>query len=140
MVSVVIANSLHREVVEGLLAAGKHVLCEKPLRDTLDDAAGDGGRRRRRAHGMCSPAIGFTFRRAPGIAFITQLVDNGELGTVLHFCGRYWTDYGCNPHGADELALPGPAGIRRAGRRRQPPHLRRRIPRRRRSKRSAAAR
>ena len=38
VVSVVIANSLHREVVEGLLAAGKHVLCEKPLSDTLDDA------------------------------------------------------------------------------------------------------
>ena len=38
MVSVVIANSLHREVVEGLLAAGKHVLCEKPLSDTLEDA------------------------------------------------------------------------------------------------------
>ena len=38
VVSVVIANFLHREVVEGLLAAGKHVLCEKPLSDTLDDA------------------------------------------------------------------------------------------------------
>ena len=38
VVSVVIANSLHRTVVEGLLAAGKHVLCEKPLSDTLDDA------------------------------------------------------------------------------------------------------
>ena len=38
VVSVVIANSLHREVVEGLLAAGKHVLCEKPLSDTLEDA------------------------------------------------------------------------------------------------------
>ena len=38
VVSVVVANSLHREMVEGLVAAGKHVLCEKPLSDTLEDA------------------------------------------------------------------------------------------------------
>jgi predicted dehydrogenase len=30
VVSVVIANSLHREVVQGLLDAGKHVLCARP--------------------------------------------------------------------------------------------------------------
>jgi predicted dehydrogenase len=93
VVSVVIANSLHREVVEGLLAAGKHVLCEKPLSDTLEDA-----------HAMAAAAdaastiarIGFTFLRTPGIAFIRDLVQSGELGKVLHFSGRYWTDYGCS--------------------------------------------
>ena len=37
-VSVVVANHLHREIVEGLLAAGKHVLCEKPLAGSLVDA------------------------------------------------------------------------------------------------------
>src|SRR6201991_3604211 len=31
VVSVAVANSMHREVVEALIAAGKHVLCEKPL-------------------------------------------------------------------------------------------------------------
>src|SRR6476620_2332930 len=37
-VSVVVANHLHREIVEGLIAAGKHVLCEKPLAGSLADA------------------------------------------------------------------------------------------------------
>ncbi len=93
VVSVVIANSLHRTVVEGLLSAGKHVLCEKPLSDTLDDA---------RAMALAAEQagsiarIGFTFRRTPGIAYIRDLIQNGVLGKVLHFSGRYWTDYGCS--------------------------------------------
>ncbi len=94
VVSVVIANSLHREVVEGLLAAGKHVLCEKPLSDTMEDARAMAGSAR---NATTVAKIGFTFRRTPGIAYIRELILTGVLGRVLHFSGRYWTNYGFSP-------------------------------------------
>jgi len=94
VVSVVVANSLHREVVEGLLAAGKHVLCEKPLSDSLGDARAM-AEAARNASGIAR--VGFTYRRTPGIAYIRDLIRNGVLGNVLHFSGRYWTDYGFSP-------------------------------------------
>lgn len=94
VVSVVIANSLHREVVTGLLDAGKHVLCEKPLSDSLASARAMAG-----AAGSASTVarIGFTFRRTPGIAYIRDLIQGGTLGPVRHFSGRYWTDYAADP-------------------------------------------
>src|SRR6478752_5745239 len=64
VVSVVIANSLHREVVEGLLAAGKHVLCEKPLSDALEDACAMASAANSAARNGLVAKVGFTYRRA----------------------------------------------------------------------------
>jgi len=110
VVSVVIANKLHREVVEGLLAAGKHVLCEKPLSDTLSDAQAMAAAADAAAEQDVLARIGFTFLRTPGIAFIKQLIDSGELGRVLHFSGRYWTDYGCSSTAPMSWRYQGPQG------------------------------
>ena len=93
-VSVVVANHLHREIVEGLLAAGKHVLCEKPLSDTLDDAR---AMVKAAAEAKSIARIGLTFLRNPAIAAIQQLIASGELGKVLHFSGKYWADYSADP-------------------------------------------
>ncbi|BDZ49806.1 dehydrogenase [Frondihabitans sucicola] len=107
VVSVVIANSLHREVVEGLLAAGKHVLCEKPLSDSLPDARAMAAAA---AESDSIARVGFTFRRTPGIAYIRELIQTGVLGEVFHFSGRYWTDYGADPQGPMSWRFAGPAG------------------------------
>src|SRR5690242_11109578 len=79
-VSVVVANSLHREIVEALLAAGKHVLCEKPLAPSVADAeamAEAAGKSDRVA------AVGFTFRRSPAINAIREQITGGSLGKVM---------------------------------------------------------
>jgi predicted dehydrogenase len=94
VVSVVVANPLHRQIVEGLLAAGKHVLCEKPMAPTVEDAeamvaaAEASGR---------ETAIGFVFRRSPAIAAIRDQIASGTIGRPLHFNGHYWCDYGVDP-------------------------------------------
>jgi predicted dehydrogenase len=93
-VSVAVANSLHREIVEAALAAGKHVLCEKPLAPSVPDAQAmvDAAAA---APGQVD-AVGFTFRRSPAINAIKQQVE-AKLGPVRNFVGDYWCDYGCDP-------------------------------------------
>jgi predicted dehydrogenase len=96
VVSVVVANPLHRRIVEGLLAAGKHVLCEKPMAPTVEDAeamvdaAGASDR---------ETGIGFVFRRSPAIGAIREQLASGAMGRPLHFNGHYWCDYGVDPRG-----------------------------------------
>jgi predicted dehydrogenase len=110
VVSVVVANFLHREIVEALLAAGKHVLCEKPLSDTIEDARAMADAARAADAKGTLARIGYSYLRAPGIAFIRKLIDDGRLGEVLHFSGRYWTDYGCRPDAPMSWRYQGPAG------------------------------
>ncbi|MET8150959.1 Gfo/Idh/MocA family protein [Actinoplanes sp. NPDC049668] len=93
-VSVAVANDLHREIVEAALAAGKHVLCEKPLAPSVGDAQAmvDAAAATDRI-----AAVGFTFRRSPALNALREQVLSGTLGRVRHIVGNYWTDYGFDP-------------------------------------------
>lgn len=110
VVSVVVANFLHREIVEALLASGKHVLCEKPLSDTIEDAEAMIEAAGRAATNGTIARIGLTYRRSPGVAHIRDLVQSGELGKVLHVTGHYWTDYGFNAQAPISWRYKGPNG------------------------------
>jgi predicted dehydrogenase len=90
VVSVVVANHLHRPIVEALLAAGKHVLCEKPLAASIEDAQAMIAVAQ--AHPQLVTGTGFVYRRQPAVAAIRDLLQ-AELGEVSHFNGRYWCDY-----------------------------------------------
>lgn len=107
IVSIVVANKLHREIALALMAAGKHVLCEKPLSDNLDDAAAMAAEA---ADASVVSGIGFGYRRHPAIAEIAELANSGALGEILHFDGRYWCDYGADPQVPIAWRYRGPMG------------------------------
>jgi predicted dehydrogenase len=107
VVSVVVANPLHRRMAEGLLAAGKHVLCEKPMAPSVEDAeamvaAAD-------ASGL-QAGVGFVFRRSPAINAVRDQIDSGAIGRPLHFNGHYWCDYGVDPGGPMSWRYKGALG------------------------------
>jgi len=106
-VSIVVANHLHREIAEALLASGKHVLCEKPLASDVDDAeamvaAAEGT-------GLVA-ACGFSYRRSPAISAVVEQIRAGTIGRVQHFNGRYWCDYGSDPDAPTSWRYTGPVG------------------------------
>jgi predicted dehydrogenase len=89
-VSLALPNFAYAEVIPRLLAAGKHVLAEKPLGRsaaeacrfaTTADVAG------------LVHAVGFSFRRLAAVEAIAQLVRGGEIGDVWHASAWYLTDY-----------------------------------------------
>lgn len=93
-VSVVVGNALHRPIAEALLAAGKHVLCEKPLASGIAEArsmvaAAQGSDR--------VAAINYSYRRTPAIAEVQRRVAAGDIGEVTHISGHFLCDYGCDP-------------------------------------------
>ena len=87
----------HCEIALAALAAGKHVLCEKPLANTVEEAremvAAAEAARAGGARSMC----GFNYRRVPAVAFARALVAAGRIGTVRHVRAQYLQDWIVDP-------------------------------------------
>jgi predicted dehydrogenase len=78
------------------LAAGKAVLCEKPLARNLAEARRmlAAARRSGAVHMVCH-----NYRRIPAVALARQMIQAGELGgAIRHFHARYAQDWLVNPN------------------------------------------
>jgi predicted dehydrogenase len=97
LVDVCTPGDTHAEIAIAALEAGKHVLCEKPLANTVAEAeAMTEAAERAAAHGVRS-MVGFTYRRVPAIAFARQLVAEGRLGEIRHVRAQYLQDWISDP-------------------------------------------
>jgi predicted dehydrogenase len=97
LVDVCTPGDSHAEIAIAALEAGKHVLCEKPLANTVEEAeAMTAAAESARAKGIRS-MVGFTYRRVPAIALARQLVAEGKLGTIRHVRAQYLQDWIADP-------------------------------------------
>lgn len=93
VVDIVSPGSSHVEIAIAALEAGKHVLCEKPLANTVEQAeAMTAAAAAARSHGVRA-MVGFSYRRVPAIAFARQLVQDGRIGTVRQVRALYLQDW-----------------------------------------------
>ncbi len=87
----------HAEIAVAALEAGKHVLCEKPLANTVAEAeVMTAAAQRAQERGVLS-AVGFNYRRTPALALARLLVEQGAVGTVRHIRAHYLQDWIVDP-------------------------------------------
>ena len=89
-VIIVTPDQTHREITLAALAAGKHVLCEKPMALTLDDCKAmiDAA-----AKATTKMMIGQICRYTPGFIAAKNLIDRGEIGELFFVETEYAHDY-----------------------------------------------
>ncbi len=84
-------DQLHREEVEELIAAGKNVMCEKPLALTQDDI--NAIVRSVEAHPEVKFMVGQICRFTPAFVKAKKMIDSGAIGEVYFVESEYAHDY-----------------------------------------------
>jgi predicted dehydrogenase len=83
----------HAEIAIAALAAGRHVLCEKPLANTVAEAVSMAEAAESALAAGIFAMVGFSYRRVPAITFARDLVRSGRIGTVRRVQANYLQDW-----------------------------------------------
>jgi predicted dehydrogenase len=83
-------NDMHAEIAIAAAAAGKMILCEKPLSRTLEE-----GQRMVEAvkKAKVNNTVWYNYRRLPAVTLAKQIVDSGKLGRIFHYRANFLQDW-----------------------------------------------
>ncbi|KQZ86163.1 dehydrogenase [Microbacterium sp. Root166] len=93
VVDIVTPGDTHAEIAIAALEAGKHVLCEKPLANTVEEAERMAAAATAAAGRGIRSMVGFTYRRVPATTFARDLVASGRIGEIRQVRAEYLQDW-----------------------------------------------
>ena len=97
VIDIVTPGNLHAEIAIAALDAGKHVICEKPLGNTVAETMLMADAAARAAKNGIYAMVGFTYRRVPAATFARDLVAAGRIGEIHQVRAAYLQDWLVDP-------------------------------------------
>src|SRR5437763_11331376 len=83
-------NNLHKEIALAAAAAGKMILCEKPLAmNTTEGREMVAAVERAKVPNM----VWYNYRRVPAVTLARKLIDEGKLGKIFHYRAKFLQDW-----------------------------------------------
>jgi predicted dehydrogenase len=96
VVNIAAPNNLHLEIVRHAASRGKHIFCEKPVGRNPQETAGI--EHLARQAGVMT-FVGYNYRWAPLVQYGRKLIQDGVLGNLTHYRGRFFAGYASDPRG-----------------------------------------
>lgn len=88
----------HKDIALAALAAGKHVLCEKPLANSVEEAEEMAEAAAAASAKGQRSMVAFNYRRVPALAVARRMVAEGRLGKIRHVRAQYLQDWLSDPN------------------------------------------
>ncbi|WP_336773042.1 Gfo/Idh/MocA family protein [Paenibacillus sp. MMO-58] len=95
IIDIVTPNNTHAEIAIAAAKAGKHIISEKPLARTTEeakqmlDAVNEAG---------VKHMVAFNYRRTPAVTLAKKYIEEGAIGNILNFRGTYLQDWSADPN------------------------------------------
>jgi len=96
-------NDKHAEIAIAAAAAGKMILCEKPLARSVEEAE---QMLKAVEFAGVKNTVWYNYRRVPAVTLAKKIVDSGKLGKIFHYRANFLQDWTINPElpqGGDAL-------------------------------------
>jgi predicted dehydrogenase len=97
IVDICTAGDTHQEIAIAALAAGKNVICEKPLANNVEEAKAMAIVAEAAMKNGVRSMVAFNYRRVPALAFARQLIESGKIGDIFHVRANYLQDWIIDP-------------------------------------------